>query len=44
VLKRPTGAFGALLGKSASKRKLDADKKVSFSLMKHFKGCPSHIG
>ncbi|KAJ6974972.1 hypothetical protein NC653_030961 [Populus alba x Populus x berolinensis] len=29
VLKKPTGAFGALLGGAVAKRKLDTDKKVS---------------
>lgn len=28
VLRKPTGAFGSLLGNSAAKRKFDADKKV----------------
>lgn len=29
VLKKPTGAFGALLGGAVAKRKLDTDKKVN---------------
>ncbi|KAK9155011.1 hypothetical protein Sjap_002491 [Stephania japonica] len=32
VLKKPSGAFGALLGKSTSKRKLNSDSKVGFKV------------